>query len=722
MSYNNVNMVDYYAPPYATNSFVIVLMETLNFDGENLWDAIVGQNTWGGLKTLFHDPPYIKLEDVLKLGEYTGSDEIFEECLINLIRTSPIYRRFTSSEAIGIMEQTKKLRSQDANPCYNLSPIEISENSCIELNPVYKIIEDYEKLILSKGVITGKKTVVYSVFGELYGYSNSLEHLKIIFPKPKNMIGQFKQKSVYVYQNTGIRKLSGLFEYLFDRDDVIMRDQKVRILLVFDNIHDFGNNRKGYNIDLFDEFCRETENKDNCLVRYLIEIIIEKITSLYVDVDVHEHPDDFSKYSSMIEDIDEIKNVLRDIRTFSSGWEKYLLFEMENKLPYIQVRTFNELCTKIVDDDTAVSNDTVSKYETEVLNNERMNDRKVVLLSSVFDGYFGSNPNLSGNEQVCLTNKIMNTEIIDKPPLSIENIYEDGNIEYSFDRGDRNDRNIIVERKFPERYGKGGINSRGCCFNEDCTDLCRTEFRTNNGMGDVYTTKNCKKKCKYDRVDKFTQTCSNKINVDHLNIVAQRSNQEIIKERIDRKLKDIFKYDVSFFLTLKALGDYAQVLEVEKSGNIVFFTQDSMQFLIGSFIGAKVAKGFKPREEPDYNVNYRYMCANMFDEAEKRYFGDIDSSGISQGSQGYDIDSVADHAIDMIEDENEDEDLENVRPEPNIPAKTPNKTAKKRRNYSDIPVDTPVDTPIYTPVDTPARTSARTPAKRRSARTPAKRR
>ena len=531
MSYNDVDMVDYYAPPYSTNSFVIVLMRTLNVDGENLWGKIVGQNRWHGLVTLAHNPPYIKLENVLELENYAGSPEIFKECLINLIRTSPIYTTFTSPAVIQKMEQIRETRSLNASVCSNLSPIEFLENSCSELNPVNKIIEDYEKMVSSKGVITGKKTVVYSVFGELYGYPNSLDRLKTVFPNIENMIGQFKQKSVYVYQNTGIRKLSGLFEYLFDRDDVDMRDQKLRILLVFDNIHDFGNNRKGYNINQFDIFCKKTDNKDNCLVRYLIEIIIEKINTLYDDGDddVH-HPEDFEKYLSMIENIDEIEEVLRDIRTFSSGWEKYLLFEMENKLPYIQVRSFNDLCTKIVDYGYDVSNDTVSKYETEVLNNINMEDRKVVLLSSVFDGYFGSNPDLSGNEDVCLTNKRMNTEIIDMPqPMSIENIYEDGKIEYSFGRGGINNRDMIVERKFPKRYGKGGIDSRGCCFNKECTDYCNTQLEIKKKKG-VYTTEHCEEKvCKYDRVDKFTQTCSTKINVDHLNIVAQRSNQEIYK-------------------------------------------------------------------------------------------------------------------------------------------------------------------------------------------------
>ena len=63
-----------------------------------------------------------------------------------------------------------------------------------------------------------------------------------------------------------------------------------------------------------------------------------------------------------------------------------------------------------------------------------------------------------------------------------------------------------------------------------------------------------------------------------------------------------------FFLTLKALGDYAQCMEAEKR-KIIFFSQDGIQFVIGSKLGAMMIKNDvesstkKMAITPDEDVN-----------------------------------------------------------------------------------------------------------------------
>ena len=47
----------------------------------------------------------------------------------------------------------------------------------------------------------------------------------------------------------------------------------------------------------------------------------------------------------------------------------------------------------------------------------------------------------------------------------------------------------------------------------------------------------------------------------------------------------------TFFMNLKSLGDLAQLYEAEKR-ELVFFTQDSMQFLVGAMLGVQVVKGW----------------------------------------------------------------------------------------------------------------------------------
>ena len=609
---------DYHNHPYDTNNFVIVLEGIKMNEDFSLWDLIVVDGKWYGLETLRKPIPYIRLEDVLFLRKFFNTEREFEKCVSKLIRSSPIYETFISEDVQNRVPY-RKLRNKSTNVCYDLSPIEFAENSCTELNSIKKILKDYEKLVgKKKGMIKGRRNIVYSVFGEIYGNTQGLDYLDVL-PEIKEQIAFHQFKTPYVYKNTGIKELNDLFLYLFERNcsNDLLND-KLKILLVLDNIHDFGVDRENYNHNMFSVLC-DDKDKSNCITKYLVQIIIEKLSVLLHDgrneiYEDYEHYENLEKFLTVRDNLEKISEHLEDMKTFSSGWEKYLLFDMEKKLPYIQIRSFEDLQQKILQEEWKVSNDTVSRFETAMFRTIP-EDKKIVLLSSIFDGYYGSNPYLENVDiDSCVGDKRMNNfRTGDDNPLKIKSIYNDNedDIEYKFRD---NTGNITIERTFPEKYGKGGKNSRGCCNDGKC---CNTQKVPHTN---IYTTDNCLPRCRYDRVDKFTRNCSTFLKSDHLSLVAQRSRQEIEKSNsLLRSANDIFNDDVSFFLTLKALGDYVQVLEVYESGDIVFFTQDSMQFLTGAFIGAKIVKGYKHHGTRDVPENYRYICANIFPESQKPF-------------------------------------------------------------------------------------------------------
>jgi hypothetical protein len=57
----------------------------------------------------------------------------------------------------------------------------------------------------------------------------------------------------------------------------------------------------------------------------------------------------------------------------------------------------------------------------------------------------------------------------------------------------------------------------------------------------------------------------------------------------------------TFFMNLKSLGDLAQLYEAKKR-NLVFFTMDSMQFLVGAMLGVQVVKGWKKTQMITANI------------------------------------------------------------------------------------------------------------------------
>ena len=87
------------------------------------------------------------------------------------------------------------------------------------------------------------------------------------------------------------------------------------------------------------------------------------------------------------------------------------------------------------------------------------------------------------------------------------------------------------------------------------------------------------------------------------------------------------KSNTGFFLTLKALGDYMQLKEARHE-NIIFITQDSMQFLIGAYIGTKVIKAINSKkiyyanleltdqiiDEDDINISLKRTLKRAFNK------------------------------------------------------------------------------------------------------------
>ena len=315
-------------------------------------------------------------------------------------------------------------------------------------------------------------------------------------------------------------------------------------LLMFDNIHDFNKPRKSYKPAQFGVLCnRDTEN---CLVNFLLREIMGVNSTLY---------------SSM--------KVIYGRNYFGSGWEAHLLDFLANDeyISYIETTTFNSFTDNILrefqEDKSEIlwSHDTLSELERPMVDYFRERDiyLKTILLTSAFDGYPGSFPDCSQSEEQGFD-------------VNVRNIY-DSTQTINYNNGESHN---LIQRNFPNKFGVGGVNSRSCISEGGYTDAFH---------------RGCP--IRADVVSDLCSRSSDKVQ-DHLSLVAEeaiwniRETKKSSRGRI--RIDELFnKSNTGFFLTLKAMGDYMQLVEAKEKG-VVFVTQDSMQFLIGAKIGVKIIK------------------------------------------------------------------------------------------------------------------------------------
>lgn len=348
------------------------------------------------------------------------------------------------------------------------------------------------------------------------------------------------------------RDLIEFFRQIFRRDycDSSIYDctkkSGIKTLLMFDNIHDFGKPRLSYKPRKFEDLCTDDvdpSEKDFCIVNYILKLIADK----------NKDPSFYDKYR------------IGERNYFGNGWEFNLLDEIANKVSYIKTTNFTGFTQKLkilkrFYPNTQWSNDTVSSAERKIIQKMRkiFGKEGIILYSSAFDGFKETFPVLGASPLCVPFSKKFN----------VEGPYDNMPVEYNLDSEQ-------LVRNFNQKYGEGGIDVR------DCTD--RTES------------------CDFKRADVITSVCRPRNEVsDNLIKVAEEAKyridkikpKDVIRKKRKQRLtpEDIFnESNTGFFLTLKAFGDFMQLIEA-KERDIIFVTQDSMQFLIGAIMGTKVVK------------------------------------------------------------------------------------------------------------------------------------
>lgn len=394
----------------------------------------------------------------------------------------------------------------------------------------------------------------------------------------------------YLSRESSIRKLTKwnpdliqFFRKIFRRDYCetsiydCTKKTGIKSLLMFDNIHDFGKPRLPYKPRDFEGLCTddvEASEKDFCIVNYILELIAKK----------NKDPSFYDKYR------------IGEYNYFGNGWEFNLLDKIANKVSYIKTTNFTGFTQKLnnLNPDTQWSNDTVSSADRKIIQKMReILGERITLYSSAFDGFKETFPTL-GDSSICVP--------LSQVEINVEGTYDNMMVQYTLDTGQ-------LIRRFNSKYGQGGTDSR------DCTSLSES--------------------CDFKRADTITTACRPRDEVaDNLAKVAKEAINRInkIKPKEDIKKKkrkkstpeDIFnESNTGFFLTLKAFGDFTQLMEAKERGAI-FVTQDAMQFLIGAIMGTKVVKAINTA-----NVYYANIDNAHIDKDEDR-ISQQDEDRISQ--------------------------------------------------------------------------------------------
>jgi len=328
--------------------------------------------------------------------------------------------------------------------------------------------------------------------------------------------------------------------------------KSVQSLMLLDNLHDFGHNRRGYNSHLMDGFC-DPKKYDRGKFPCIFKIILNKLnqTSLI-----------FSRDGNYIFTYEMFKII---------GWEKIFLSIL---LDHTNITTMpKSLWSKTFFILKCWSQDTTKKAHKSIKTFLETNSNYVGLATSHFDACGG-------------TCKSFSETVKNSPPGSILfNLpFPSGNdnVLYEYDA-----KQGILQRTFPQKYGRGTVFNELLKDGRECK--CTAGDKTNDCIPIAPGSHMGKRRCFFRRVDKLSVD-----NYKGKSTVPQDSIQEVASELyqyLDYKYpsgetKASFN-DIEFFITVKALSDMAQCAEA-KIRNCYLLTQDTMQLIIGCKLGVQM--------------------------------------------------------------------------------------------------------------------------------------
>jgi hypothetical protein len=330
--------------------------------------------------------------------------------------------------------------------------------------------------------------------------------------------------------------------------------ESIQSLMLLDNLHDFSHNRSNSNKDItynsrgIDSFCSgyDAKTQPPCI----FEIIFKQLNKKSLP---------FSQFG---------KNTpifTRDM-FIKIGWEKALLKILiksgATNLKWMPRKEFMNSFFAI----NCWSHDSMRKGH-DLITNELtgLGTEEKGLITAHLDGCGGT----------CKTLKKTFDEAPNPISFHLPFPTGDEHVMYRYDPKKR-----ILERKFPKKYGKGGVfniaNPKREC---NCTPGDGTNYCVNIGG---------KNQCPYKRVDVLDDTLlptSNSLTEDSIVIEGRE-----LYQYLDHKYgsgKGVTFDDIEFFITAKCLSDLAQAAEA-KQRKCFLITQDTMQMILGAKIGTRV--------------------------------------------------------------------------------------------------------------------------------------
>lgn len=330
--------------------------------------------------------------------------------------------------------------------------------------------------------------------------------------------------------------------------------RSVQSLMLLDNIHDFGHDRKGYDSHLMDGFCdtKEYGSFDGGEFSCIFTLILKKLNQI-----------------SMIFSTNGKKNIFTYEMFKIVGWEKFFLTILHDKTT--NIKTIPKSSWKTFSILRCWSRDTTKKQHESIKTFLKDNSNYTSLATSHFDACGG-------------TCEDFDETVKNSPPGSIlfELPFPTGkdNVMYKYDP-----KQGILQRKFPKKYGRGTV------FNELLEDgrecICTKGDETIDCI--PIAPGSTMRRCFYRRVDK-------------LSVDDYKGKSVVPQDSIQKVASELYKYldykypgggtkasfnDIEFFLTAKALSDMAQCSEA-KLRNCYLLTQDTMQLIIGCKLGTQM--------------------------------------------------------------------------------------------------------------------------------------
>ena len=340
----------------------------------------------------------------------------------------------------------------------------------------------------------------------------------------------------------------------------------IQFFMIIDNIHDFGKPRGDYKP-------KEVCGAKDCIIKALIPWLVTKLE----EINKMRKASLGGDFFPIVMNFKREDDYDYDVQMFGSGFEGNLVKTLRPWL--IKNKWIDEEHNLRTNDPNGLAErlNTKGKFNKGILwthdtisletpfKRKLKPQNKRWLNVAIFDGYRLANPVKRESDSVVTDFEEMEKFSV---PLTYEKneflIYSTPSSGSPFDTKS----NYDLQRIWPKDMHRGGLNSQ----------ICKKKYKDKPKLVDCYK----------KRADFVTgKTNIKQTGFDVANHVAE----------IGKILKDLFKdrdktNNFKFFMNLKSLGDFVQVLESKKRG-IVLLTQDSLEFLVGVLVDAPVIKSGK---------------------------------------------------------------------------------------------------------------------------------